>query len=177
MNLNRFVFFGCVLLFFGCYQFEAPDKPDNLIPEDKMIDILIDAKLIGISNSANKKVMRDSGINPDNYIFKKYNIDSLQFAQSNDYYAYYIDDYESIYTKINDSLNVLLKDLKDRQEEERKANSKRRRDSINAVRAKKDSINRAKKIKDSLANLKKKEVVKEQGLIPPVSDNSDQPQK
>ena len=175
MILKRFAIFGGLLIFFGCYQFQKPDKPENLIPEDKMIDILIDAKLIGISNSANKKVMRDSGINPDTYIYKKYGIDSLQFAQSNDYYSYYIDDYESIYTKIDDSLKVLLKDLKDRQEEEREANAKRRRDSINAVRAKKDSINRVKVLKDSLAKLKKKDSPKDQGLIPLVSDNTDQP--
>ncbi|MFH4966835.1 DUF4296 domain-containing protein [Gaetbulibacter sp. M240] len=172
MILKRFVLFGFMLIGIGCYQFEKPDKPDNLIPEDKMIDILIDAKLIGITNSANKKIMRDAGIDPDTYIFNKYDIDSLQFAQSNEYYSYYIDEYESIYTKIDDSVKVLLKDLKDRQEEERKATAKRKRDSINAVRAKKDSVIEVKAFKTSPAKLKQDDA----GLIPPVSDSSAQPQ-
>ena len=172
MILKRFVLFGFVLFGFGCYQFEKPDKPDNLIPEDKMIDILIDAKLIGITNSANKKIMRDAGIEPNTYIFNKYDIDSLQFAQSNEYYSYYIDEYESIYTKIDDSVKALLKELKDRQEEERKATAKRKRDSINAVRAKKDSVIEVKAVKTSPAKLR----VDDEGLIPPVSDSSAQPQ-
>ena len=171
MIFKRCLILSCIVFSLsGCYRFKAPDKPDNLIPEDKMVDVLIDAKLIGISNSRNRKIMQDSGINPDTYIYKKYGIDSLQFAQSNEYYSYYIDDYESIYNKIDDSLKTLLKSLKDEQERIKKEAAERRRDSLRQIRdskLKKDSIQKLKiKIRDS---------IKKEGLIPPVSDSVDRP--
>ena len=43
--------------------------------------------------------------NPD--IWQKYNIDSLTFALNNNYYAFYINDYEEIYNKVKDSLTLL----------------------------------------------------------------------
>ena len=59
-------------------------------------------------------------------------IDSLQFALSSDYYAFYIDDYDDIYKKVRDSLK-LLKELLEKQEEI-EMEEKMKRDSINALK-------------------------------------------
>ena len=61
--------------------------PDNLIPEEKMVDILYDMSLISVSKGINKRILENNGMKPKKYILKKYNIDSLQFVLSNEYYS------------------------------------------------------------------------------------------
>ncbi|MCB0388033.1 MAG: DUF4296 domain-containing protein, partial [Winogradskyella sp.] len=51
--------------------------------------------------------LEKNGIVPDSYVYDKHNIDSLQFLNSNNYYTYYINDYQEIINKVNDSLKTL----------------------------------------------------------------------
>ena len=103
--------------------------------------------------------------------FEKYNIDSLQFAESNNYYAYHIKDYEEIYANVTDSLERLKVALKEIELKEEKK-KKKETDSINALKLK-DSLKIQNK-KDSLATKGlKKAIKKEEGvLINPASDNN-----
>ena len=56
MILKRFtIYLSVILLASACYNSGKPKKPDNLIAKEKMVDILIDAKLIASANSANRK--------------------------------------------------------------------------------------------------------------------------
>ncbi|MFI1772981.1 DUF4296 domain-containing protein [Thalassobellus citreus] len=186
MILKRFILgFGILLLATACYEFKKPDKPKNLISKDKMVDILIDVKLLASANNRNRKTLIDSGINRNTYIFKKYKIDSLQFALSNDYYAFNIKEYEAIYAKVKDSLEALKKiygDLKLKEETEKKL-----KDSLEALTKEKllDSITNI-KAKDSLRLIIKKDSLKEimlekkfkadRKLISPVSSKDSQSQ-
>ncbi|MDO6760631.1 DUF4296 domain-containing protein [Tamlana sp. 2_MG-2023] len=142
MILKRILLFlGILLSVLACNRFNGPDKPKNLIPEDKMIDILIDSKLLTSANSSNKKVMRDSNLNINTYVYKKYNIDSLQFAESNAYYAFHVEVYDSIYSKAIDSLERLVVKLKDIEAAEWKAQTKKEEEEFLKSQAKeKDSI-------------------------------------
>ena len=56
--------------------------PDNLIAEEKMVDILYDMSLISVSKGINKRILENNGMKPKKYILKKHNIDSLQFVLS-----------------------------------------------------------------------------------------------
>ncbi len=76
------------------------EKPDNLISEDQMLDILYDLYLIGAIKSNNNQYLVDHDITPSKYIYKKYNIDSLQFAKSDQYYASDLEDYEKLYQRL-----------------------------------------------------------------------------
>jgi hypothetical protein len=142
--------------------FGGPKKPKNLISKKNMVAILIDAKLLATATSANQSILESHGVQINRYIFEKYGIDSLQFAESNKYYAHKIKDYEEIYTKVTDSLErlkVALKELELKEEKKKKKET----DSINAVTA-----------KDSLAAvLVKKALNPEEGiLISPASDKN-----
>ena len=86
-------------------------KPKNLIPKDKMVNILVDVELIKAARVVNRKAVDSLGID-NNYIFNKYHIDSLQLATSNSYYAYHAEEYAPVYTKIADSLEALQKKYK-----------------------------------------------------------------
>ena len=76
-----------VFLICSCDRsFKAP-KPEKLIEESIMEEILYDAKLISAARSKNFKKTKDSNVVADQYIYHKYNIDSLTLKQNLDYYA------------------------------------------------------------------------------------------
>jgi hypothetical protein len=140
MILKRFILFFLFIIATACNRFGGPDKPENLISKEKMVSILIDSKLLTTGNSMTKRIMKDSSVDMSTYIFKKHNIDSLQFALSNSYYAFHIEDYEEIFTMAIDSLERLGVKLKDVQAEEWKEQTKREEDSLNLITSKKDSL-------------------------------------
>lgn len=186
MILKRFIIYlGIVLFVTACYQYNKPVKPKNLISKKNMVDVLIDFKLISSANSVNRKIMENHGIYSESYIFKKHNIDSLQFALSNEYYAFNIKEYEEIYTNVKDSLEE-LQDIYKKLElvEEAEAKAQKKKDSINNALFKgKDSLTII-KIKDSLKiiirkdslnkTLLEKEFKGVENLISPVSDTDSQ---
>jgi hypothetical protein len=157
MILNRFII--CVAILFtllACNKLKGPKKPENLISKNKMVAVLIDAKLLTSANSANKLVMRDSGVNLDTFIYDKHNIDSLQFALSNSYYAFHVDDYEEIYSLVTDSLEKLKASLKEKEAQEWKAQTKREQDSLDQV-LKQQQLQKPLKNLDSLRAIIKKD--------------------
>ena len=57
------------LIFYSCGSItEENVKPNNLIPEDKMIDILYDMSLISVSKGINKRILENNGMKPKKYI-------------------------------------------------------------------------------------------------------------
>ncbi|MGB5417801.1 DUF4296 domain-containing protein [Algibacter sp.] len=173
------LFFGILFMATACNQLKGPDKPKNLITKDKMVDILIDAKFITSGSSKNKLIMRDSGLNVNTYVYERHQVDSLQFALSNDYYAFHVEDYEEIYTRIADSLTALKDALKIIEADEWKAKNKRAEDSLAKIlienKENKDSFSlKEVKLKDSLQidNERLEESIKEiEGLLEPISDS------
>jgi len=137
--MKQFLIYLCLMfIMVSCYNSEKPNKPLNLIAKDKMVNVILDMSLLSAAKGINKRALENSGVYPLEYIYKKYNIDSLQFAKSNAYYTYYADDYESIYNAVEDSLDKLKKKYRSIENIEKK--EKRKRDSIRKAK-KKDSIN------------------------------------
>lgn len=174
--LKQFTLYSCILLTVLSCNIGAPKKPKNLISKSKMVDILIDAKLIGSATYINKNIMKEHGIEVDTYVFEKHGIDSLQFAMSNNYYAYYVKDYKEIYDKVIDSLEALKLVFKAQELKEKREFEKRERDSLEAIKIKdslktQDSL-KLKTKKDSLSEIKqKKKALKgKEILISPVSN-------
>jgi len=130
-----------LLLIFGCNNsIEKPKKPDNLISEVVMVDIMYDAFILNSAKGVNKRMLENNGIFPENYIFDKYNVDSTQFANSNNYYAYDTKTYESILKRIREKIEADKKKYEALEALE-EAERKRKADSIKEIRKKeKDSI-------------------------------------
>ena len=119
-----------VLIFFvsmSCDN-DKVNKPDNLISESKMVDIIVDFALLNSGSGIDKTILERAGINPENHIYKKYSIDSIQFTESNNYYAHNIDVYKDIYAKVKTKLNSKKDEYKKLNEIETK--EKKRKDSI-----------------------------------------------
>jgi len=133
VKLRKIIPYSIVLLVFvSCYKFKEPEKPKNLISKADMVNILIDLKIIAsITAGDDVKVLDSNQVQSQKYIYKKYNIDSTQFALSNNYYAFHLKDYEDIYFKVKDSLEALSRFYEDLELKELK--EKRTQDSLKAI--------------------------------------------
>lgn len=143
MSLNKIVFLGFFTLFFSCNE-KLIDKPENLIAREKMVEVLKDLALANAAKNTNIVVLRENDIEPTTYVFEKYGIDSIQFTQSDTYYASLPGgEYESIYKEVEQQ----LEDESKRLEEARQLN-----DSLAAAKKSADAKSKSsvKKIKDSL---------------------------
>ncbi|WP_431133616.1 DUF4296 domain-containing protein [Psychroserpens mesophilus] len=119
-------------LCFACNQLEKPEKPDDLISKNKMVDILFDVYVFNAAKGTEKRVLEKNNVTPEVFIFQKHGIDSLQFVKSNEYYAYDIDEYEemikNVEAKIKAKKDIYQKEL-DLEEERRQ----KRLDSIKNI--------------------------------------------
>lgn len=92
-------FLAILFLFFSCGE-KTVEKPDRLIEKEKMVDIIYDLAILDGIKYQNPSSLATYNINPSQYIYKKYKIDSLQFAKSNIYYASDYDGYKDIFDEI-----------------------------------------------------------------------------
>ena len=155
-----------------------------------MVAILIDSRMLSSASTKNKRIMKDHNLDVSTYVFKTHNIDSLQFAESNSYYAFHMDMYEEIYEQVMDSLEKLNIKLKDIEAKEWRAQTKREEDSLRSIRIEKEidalMLVSPLKEKDSLGIIKLRDslrdelfkkntekldtLVKQDSLINPISD-------
>ena len=93
-------------------QKPAVSKPDNLIDEEVMVDIMYDVSVLEAMKSQKAFVLEANKINPNTYIYKKYKIDSLQFANSDKFYASDIKKYKEIFEKVNKRMEEKIEGFK-----------------------------------------------------------------
>ncbi len=98
------LFFGLL----GCQDVQRPEKPKNLIPKDKMVDIIAEAYLANAARNVDHRKIIASGMKLDSLIYKKYNVDSIQFAKSNAYYADEMNIYAEIFTEVEERYNGMI---------------------------------------------------------------------
>lgn len=120
MKLIQLIVLVLFLTLSGCYSVDKPQKPENLISEDQMVAVLVDMAIMSSAKGVNKSQIEKNGIVPDAYIYKKNNIDSLTFAESNAYYAFDIKKYNAIYLRVKDSLTILRDEFKAIEAKEKK---------------------------------------------------------
>ncbi|NJW53018.1 DUF4296 domain-containing protein [Salinimicrobium oceani] len=130
-----------LMLLTSCQEVKRMSKPDDLIAEDKMVEILTEISLLHGARSYNKNLMEEKGINPYPYLMKKFSIDSAQLVRSNNYYAENYKEYQKIYDRVQQRLEVLVKKY----------------DSLRVIEE---------KIRDSI-----KELEKEDSLVGPEADS------
>jgi hypothetical protein len=96
---KTFLLLTLLVGFISCKD-EAVNKPDNLIAKDKMIDVMYDLSILEAMKYQNLASLDTYKVNPSQYIFKKYKIDSVQFAHSNIYYASNYTNYKEMYDDV-----------------------------------------------------------------------------
>jgi hypothetical protein len=103
------VLFITLIFMTSCQEVKRMSKPDDLIPEDKMVEILTEISLLHGAHSYNKNLMEEKGIHPYPYLMRKFSIDSAQLVRSNNYYAENYKEYQKIYDRVQQKLEVLVK--------------------------------------------------------------------
>lgn len=83
---------------------ELVQKPDRLIEKEEMVNIMYDLSILEAIKYQDPASLDTFKINPRAYIFKKYKIDSLQFAKNNVYYASDYEDYKLMFEEITKRL-------------------------------------------------------------------------
>ncbi|WP_394751291.1 DUF4296 domain-containing protein [Spongiimicrobium salis] len=142
--MKKVLFFVLCALILSCNE-KVIEPPENLIPQETMINILYDLSVLNAAKNTNPEVLKDNKIETMEYLYKKYTIDSVQFVKSDLYYASVPLEYENIYKAVE----ARLTDTKKTFEEERK----KQRDSVISTQDLiKSERNRKKtKVKDSLS--------------------------
>lgn len=173
--MKKIVFYLIVVLsiFASCNK-EVVKTPKNLIEKDKMVNIMYDLSLLESIKIQNATSLDSFKINSNQYIYKKYRIDSAQFAQNNIYYAADYKEYKKMYEQVKSRLDknvtateILIKENKKKaillENAKKKLKIKKEADSIKKAKQKiakeVDSIKKAKhkiaKQVDSLKQAKK----------------------
>lgn len=173
-------FFIVLSILVGCKK-ELVKTPNHLVEKDKMVNIMYDLSLLEAMKVQSPTLLDSFKLNSNQYIFKKYKIDSLQFAQSNIYYAADYKGYQKMFEQIKarldknkSKLDSLVKVQKKKEallaKAKKKLKLKKEADSIKKVKQdlklKKatDSIKKTKVLKstksaDSLKKAKKRSKV------------------
>ena len=139
-----------ILFFMSCENLDMK-KPSNLILEDQMVEILYDVVLINSAKGVNKQLLQKNINNPQAYVYKKHNIDSLQFAESNAYYTFKSDVYKSIYEKLELKLTTQKAEYEALLDEKKRV---------------KDSLRELKKIKIDTLNIEREKQFKSKLMRP-----------
>jgi hypothetical protein len=101
-----------------------------------MVEIIVDMNMLTSGQGLDKSALVKEGIVPEEYVYEKYGIDSLQFIKSNEYYAHDIDRYQDIYAGVKKRLNEEKAKFKKLNEEEKK--DKKIQDSLRRDKNKRD---------------------------------------
>jgi len=109
------------------------EPPKDLIPESEMTEILYDLALINGIMTTNPNTLDTYTIETMPYIYEKYGIDSLQFVQSDQYYASVPVIYQRMYQSISDRIETQIAEIdkaREKKNESARARNKRVRDSL-----------------------------------------------
>ena len=113
--------FSLLLVFIlaNCSTTVSIEKPENLIDESLMVDLLYEISILD-AMSTFKPINRNfEKVYGKSYVYRKFGVDSLQLNQSDNYYANFPRVYHRIYSRvllkmnrIKDSLDLLEKNQK-----------------------------------------------------------------
>lgn len=86
-----------ILMFFvACESSTIYEKPDNLIPERTMAELIVDLELARYAKGKKNNNM-DSKMDYTHLVYEKYGIDSAQYVTSNKYYITDLETYRRIH--------------------------------------------------------------------------------
>ena len=97
--MKQLLFLFLSLFVFSCSKNPAP-KPDNLLDEEVMVDIIYDISILQATDGSMPYKLTEHTIEMDEYIFEKYKIDSVTYRQNQRYYAADARKYKKIYKKV-----------------------------------------------------------------------------
>ncbi|MRX40524.1 DUF4296 domain-containing protein [Flavobacterium sp. LC2016-23] len=150
--MKNFVVIVLVLFFSVSCKKELVKQPKGLIERGKMIDIMYDLSLLEAIKYQNPLSLDSSDTSQKRFVWQKYKVDSLQFAQSNIYYAAYYDDYKDMFDEIAKRLekNQRAADSLAKIDDKKAAKEKKNKEKISGQDSKTDQTKLRKVNVDSI---------------------------
>ena len=102
--MKNFVLIILVLFLSVSCKKELVKEPKQLVEKEKMIDIMYDLSLLEAIRYQNPASLDSIETSPTKFVLQKYKVDSLQFAQSNMYYAADYNNYKEMFDEVGKRL-------------------------------------------------------------------------
>lgn len=109
-----------LFLFYSCSKNTEP-KPKNLLDKETMTNLIYDMNMLEAAQGYIPRVLNENKIKPKEFIYKKYEIDSLDFVQNNRYYASNVEMYKRMYDDVTKRILAEKESIQKIIEEEQKA--------------------------------------------------------
>lgn len=117
---------------FSCKKIDKIHKPNNLIDEKVLVDILTDAAIYSAAKSQDKRMLEAKNVDMQVFLKEKYNIDTLTLRENINYYASDLERYQKIQGKVKDILEAKKKvvdELNKKEDEARKKKMEEKKQS------------------------------------------------
>ncbi|GAA4759905.1 MULTISPECIES: DUF4296 domain-containing protein [Flavobacterium] len=131
------VIVSLIFLFASCTVKNEIKKPEKLIEQDVMENILYDLALLQALKGYSPMELQKNSVNPKSYIYQKYKIDSIQFVENNKYYSSNIEEYKLMYDRIIARIEKEKKDVDAKINKDFKKKQQQIADSLKKVSKKK----------------------------------------
>lgn len=118
--MKKYLLLISIIVAVSCSE-ELISKPNNLISQDKMAAIIQEMAIVNAAKTTNSGVFRKNNIEPTAYVLEKFDIDSLQFVESDQYYVSKPVVYEKIFKLVESRLETRAKEM---------STAKRKKDSV-----------------------------------------------
>ncbi len=151
---------------FACSDVQDRDVPERLLSENEMVEVYTDMMIIDAINRTNAKIYNEFGIDINEHMFNKYNIDSTTLVKNIAYYNLEFDANVRIFERVNE--NILGKknyfdSINRRADSLEKLAKEKKRDSVkNSLKQKallkSDTISKADSTK-TLKSIKQKSLI------------------
>ncbi len=145
--MNKYIYILFVFFVVSCQDIQPVEKPADLIDRTKMKEILYEIAVVNAARGINIQKLSQYGVNPETYIFEKFTIDSVQFANSVTYYSSDIESYREMYVDIQKRVDIEYSYNDAKAKAEKKVKDSIRTERAKVLQKEKDSIKTA----DSLA--------------------------
>ena len=91
---------------FSCQTVEKPQEPECFLNKEEMLTLLLDVATVKSGKDFDLKKIKEKGIVPSDFIYKKNGIDSTIFKDNNAWYAANPKIYQELFTTVRDTLTV-----------------------------------------------------------------------
>lgn len=96
-----------VVFLASCSDINHVERPDDFYGDEKMVDIMTDLYLMEASMTANRTTFTGLEMLPHDFIYEKYETDSVVFAQNLNYYTDRNNKYKGIMEQVQLKLEVI----------------------------------------------------------------------
>jgi len=119
MNFLKYISFVLLLVLFSCASDGYNKTPENMISEEKFIDLMVEMHLI--EANINQRFVKlvdstDTSFGYYRYLFDKYEVKKVDFDSTFNYYSRNPDKLDMVYDQVQERLKAMADDLQNNEE-------------------------------------------------------------